>query len=161
MNEKALLSYLTHTNDFIWTYIVIALLLGVGVYFTYRTRFLQVRMIKEMLRVLKEGRKEKEGISPFQAFAISMAARVGTGNITGIAIAIAIGGPGAIFWMWIVAIIGSASSFVESTLAQVYKVKDKTGFRGGPAYYMEKGLNKRWMGIFICDPDYDFFWNRL
>jgi putative sodium/glutamine symporter len=104
MNEKALLSYLTHTNDFIWTYIVIALLLGVGVYFTYRTRFLQVRMIKEMLRVLKEGRKEKEGISPFQAFAISMAARVGTGNITGIAIAIAIGGPGAIFWMWIVAI---------------------------------------------------------
>lgn len=150
MNEKALLSYLTHTNDFIWTYIVIALLLGVGVYFTYRTRFLQVRMIKEMVRVLKEGRKEKEGISPFQAFAISMAARVGTGNITGIAIAIAIGGPGAIFWMWIVAIIGSASSFVESTLAQVYKVKDKTGFRGGPAYYMEKGLNKRWMGILFA-----------
>ncbi|MDR4251588.1 alanine/glycine:cation symporter family protein [Bacillus pumilus] len=150
MNEKALLSYLTNTNDFIWTYIVIALLLGVGVYFTYRTRFLQVRMIKEMVRVLKEGRKEKEGISPFQAFAISMAARVGTGNITGIAIAIAIGGPGAIFWMWIVAIIGSASSFVESTLAQVYKVKDKTGFRGGPAYYMEKGLNKRWMGILFA-----------
>ncbi|MCM2990146.1 alanine/glycine:cation symporter family protein [Bacillus safensis] len=150
MNEKALLSYLTHTNDFIWTYIVIALLLGVGVYFTYRTRFLQVRMIKEMVRVLKEGRKEKEGISPFQAFAISMAARVGTGNITGIAIAIAIGGPGAIFWMWIVAIIGSASSFVESTLAQVYKVKDKTGFRGGPAYYMEKGLNKRWMGVLFA-----------
>ncbi|MBG9817515.1 MULTISPECIES: alanine/glycine:cation symporter family protein [Bacillus] len=150
MNEKALLSYLTHTNDFIWTYIVIALLLGVGLYFTYRTRFLQVRMMKEMLRVLKEGRKEKEGISPFQAFAISMAARVGTGNITGIAIAIAIGGPGAIFWMWIVAIIGSASSFVESTLAQVYKVKDKTGFRGGPAYYMEKGLNKRWMGILFA-----------
>ncbi|QRY36229.1 MULTISPECIES: alanine/glycine:cation symporter family protein [Bacillus] len=150
MNEKALLSYLTHTNDFIWTYIVIALLLGVGLYFTYRTRFMQVRMMKEMLRVLKEGRKEKEGISPFQAFAISMAARVGTGNITGIAIAIAIGGPGAIFWMWIVAIIGSASSFVESTLAQVYKVKDKTGFRGGPAYYMEKGLNKRWMGILFA-----------
>ncbi|WP_144472778.1 alanine/glycine:cation symporter family protein [Bacillus safensis] len=150
MNEKALLSYLTNTNDFIWTYIVIALLLGVGLYFTYRTRFLQVRMMKEMLRVLKEGRKEKEGISPFQAFAISMAARVGTGNITGIAIAIAIGGPGAIFWMWIVAIIGSASSFVESTLAQVYKVKDKTGFRGGPAYYMEKGLNKRWMGILFA-----------
>lgn len=150
MNEKALLSYLTLTNDFIWTYIVIALLLGVGVYFTYKTRFLQVRMIKEMVLVLKEGRKEKEGISPFQAFAISMAARVGTGNITGIAIAIAIGGPGAIFWMWVVAIIGSASSFVESTLAQVYKVKDKSGFRGGPAYYMEKGLNKRWMGVLFA-----------
>ncbi|OLP65731.1 Amino-acid carrier protein AlsT [Bacillus pumilus] len=150
MNEKALVSYLTHTNDFIWTYIVIALLLGVGVFFTYKTRFMQIRMMKEMLLVLKEGRKEKVGISPFQAFAISMAARVGTGNITGIAIAIAIGGPGAIFWMWVVAIIGSASSFVESTLAQVYKVKDKTGFRGGPAYYMEKGLNKRWMGVLFA-----------
>ncbi|MFJ5965755.1 alanine/glycine:cation symporter family protein [Bacillus sp. NPDC093026] len=150
MNEKALLSYLTYTNDFIWTYIIIVLLLGVGIFFTYKTRFLQVRMIKEMVRVLKEGTKEKEGISPFQAFAISMAARVGTGNITGIAIAIAIGGPGAIFWMWIVAIIGSASSFVESTLAQVYKVKDHSGFRGGPAYYMEKGLNKRWMGILFA-----------
>ena len=103
-----------------------------------------------MLRVLKRKEEKKKGISPFQAFAISMAARVGTGNITGIAIAIAIGGPGAIFWMWIVAIIGSASSFVESTLAQVYKVKDKTGFRGGPAYYMEKGLNKRWMGILFA-----------
>ncbi|WP_353853896.1 alanine/glycine:cation symporter family protein [Bacillus sp. Bos-x628] len=150
MNEKALLSYLTYTNDFIWTYIIIVLLLGVGIFFTYKTRFLQVRMIREMVRVLKEGTKEKEGISPFQAFAISMAARVGTGNITGIAIAIAIGGPGAIFWMWIVAIIGSASSFVESTLAQVYKVKDHSGFRGGPAYYMEKGLNKRWMGILFA-----------
>ncbi|AOZ88426.1 sodium:alanine symporter [Bacillus xiamenensis] len=150
MNEKALLSYLTHTNDFIWTYIVIALLLGVGIYFTYKSRFLQIRMMKEMVLVLKEGRKEKEGISPFQAFAISMAARVGTGNITGIAIAIAVGGPGAIFWMWVVAVIGSASSFVESTLAQVYKVKDKTGFRGGPAYYMEKGLNKRWMGVLFA-----------
>ena len=75
-----------------------------------------------------------------------MAARVGTGNITGIAIAIALGGPGAVFWMWIIAIIGSVSSFVESTLAQIYKVKGSNGFRGGPAYYMEKGLNKRWMG---------------
>ena len=73
--------------------------------------------------------------------------RVGTGNITGIAIAIALGGPGAVFWMWIISIISSASSFVESTLAQIYKVKDKTGFRGGPSYYMEKGLNKRWMGV--------------
>lgn len=79
-----------------------------------------------------------------------MAARVGTGNITGIAIAIALGGPGAIFWMWIIAIIGSASSFVESTLAQIYKIKDKDGFRGGPAYYMEKGLKKRWMGALFA-----------
>jgi putative sodium/glutamine symporter len=104
-------------------------------------------MFKEMFRVLKESNeRSKDSISSFQAFCISMAARVGTGNITGIAIAIAIGGPGAVFWMWVIAIIGSASGFIESTLAQVYKVKDKTGFRGGPAYYMEQGLKKRWMG---------------
>jgi putative sodium/glutamine symporter len=95
-----------------------------------------------------EGRTgSKDSISPFQAFCIGMAARVGTGNITGIAIAIALGGPGAVFWMWVIAVISSASSFIESTLAQVYKVKDKNGFRGGPSYYMQKGLKKRWMGV--------------
>ncbi|WP_169057454.1 alanine/glycine:cation symporter family protein [Bacillus pumilus] len=142
---------LTTTNGFLWSYIIVALLIIVGLYFTFRSRFLQVRMLKEMVIVLKEGtNKQKSGVSPFQAFAISMAARVGTGNITGIAIAIAMGGPGAIFWMWILAIIGSASSFVESTLAQVYKVKDQSGFRGGPAYYIEKGLKKRWMGILFA-----------
>jgi len=108
-------------------------------------------MFKEMFAVLKgSNERSPDSISSFQAFCISMAARVGTGNITGIAIAIAIGGPGAIFWMWVIAIIGSASSFVESTLAQVYKIKDKTGFRGGPAYYMEQGLNKRWMGAIFA-----------
>ncbi|MGE6631919.1 alanine/glycine:cation symporter family protein [Bacillus sp. NPDC077027] len=145
------MSYLLTTSNFLWSYIIVALLIGVGLYFTFRSRFLQVRMIKEMIRVLKEGtNKQKSGVTPFQAFAISMAARVGTGNITGIAIAIAMGGPGAIFWMWVLAVIGSASSFVESTLAQVYKVKDETGFRGGPAYYIEKGLKKRWMGILFA-----------
>lgn len=139
-------------NDFLWSKLLIVLLLSLGIYFTFRLKFLQVRMLKEMVRVLKEGgaSRSKNSISPFQAFCISMAPRVGTGNITGIAIAIALGGPGAIFWMWIIAIIGSASSFVESTLAQIYKVKDANGFRGGPAYYMEKGLNKRWMGALFA-----------
>lgn len=139
------------TNDFLWSKLLIIMLVSIGFYFTFKSRFLQIRLVKEMVRVLKEGTTgSKDGISPFQAFCISMAARVGTGNITGIAIAIALGGPGAVFWMWIIAIIGSASSFVESTLAQVYKVKDKEGFRGGPAYYMEKGLNKRWMGALFA-----------
>ncbi len=120
-------------NDFLWSKLLIVLLLSLGLFFTFRSKGLQVRMLKEMIRVLKEGAaaRTKNSISPFQAFCISMAARVGTGNITGIAIAIALGGPGAIFWMWIIAVIGSASSFVESTLAQIYKVKDQNGFRGG------------------------------
>ncbi|TKH45834.1 sodium:alanine symporter [Paenibacillus terrae] len=135
-------------NDFFWSKLLIVMLIALGLFFTFRTKGLQVRMIGDMFRVLKESKRgSRDSISPFQAFCISMAARVGTGNITGIALAIALGGPGAVFWMWIIAIIGSASSFVESTLAQVYKVKDKDGFRGGPAYYMEIGLKKRWMGI--------------
>ncbi|MBO3440746.1 alanine:cation symporter family protein, partial [Clostridium botulinum] len=94
-----------------------------------------------------EEHKKKKGVSSFQAFCISTASRVGTGNLAGVAIAIASGGPGAVFWMWLIALIGGASSFVESTLAQIYKVEDEHGFRGGPAYYMEKALNKKWMGI--------------
>ncbi|MHA7766733.1 alanine/glycine:cation symporter family protein [Bacillus atrophaeus] len=150
--QQILQEFIGSTNDFLWSKLLIVLLLSLGMYFTFRLRFLQVRMLKEMVLVLKEGAaaRSKTDISPFQAFCISMAARVGTGNITGIAIAIALGGPGAIFWMWIIAIIGSASSFVESTLAQVYKVKDQNGFRGGPAYYMEKGLKKRWMGALFA-----------
>lgn len=138
-------------NDFLWSKVLIILLVVCGIYFTTKTRFMQFRMIGDMVKVLLEPKSKVPGkISPFQAFCISMAARVGTGNITGIALAIALGGPGAIFWMWIIAIIGSASSFVESTLAQIYKVKDKSGFRGGPAYYMERGLGKRWMGILFA-----------
>ncbi|AWB46449.1 sodium:alanine symporter [Paenibacillus sp. CAA11] len=142
---------ITVTNDFLWSKLLILLLVAGGVYFTFRTKFLQVRMLREMVRVLFESRERHPGqISPFQAFCISMAARVGTGNITGIAIAIALGGPGAVFWMWVIAIIGSASSFIESTLAQIYKVRDKIGYRGGPAYYMELGLKKRWMGVLFA-----------
>lgn len=138
-------------NDFIWTYILISMLIVLGLYFTIRTRFVQFRYFKEMFILLGDGASKdtnKEGkVSSFQAFCISTASRVGTGNIAGIALAVVAGGPGSIFWMWLIALIGSASSFVESTLAQIFKVKDGNTFRGGPAYYMEKGLNKKWMGI--------------
>ncbi|WP_100617874.1 alanine/glycine:cation symporter family protein [Bacillus cereus] len=146
--ERLFVDLVGSMNDFLWSKLLIIMLVVCGIYFTFKSKFVQFRMLKEMVRVLMEGKdSSKDQVSPFQAFCIGMAARVGTGNITGIAIAIALGGPGAVFWMWIISIISSASSFVESTLAQIYKVKDKAGFRGGPSYYMEKGLNKRWMGV--------------
>lgn len=149
--EQFISTLVGQVNELLWSSVLIILLVGTGLYFTFRSRFLQFRMLKEMVIVLKEGKtSDAAGLSPFQAFCISMAARVGTGNITGIAIAIALGGPGAIFWMWVIALIGSVSGFVESTLAQIYKIKDKDGFRGGPAYYMEKGLKKRWMGALFA-----------
>lgn len=135
-------------NNALWSYILIILLIGMGLYFTFRTKFVQFRMVKEMFKLLGEGATaDKKGVSSFQAFCISTASRVGTGNLAGVAIAITTGGPGAVFWMWLIALIGSASAFVETTLAQIYKVKDGDAFRGGPAYYMEKALNARWMGI--------------
>ncbi|QKS72939.1 alanine:cation symporter family protein [Paenalkalicoccus suaedae] len=142
-------------NGILWTYILIAFLLGLGLYLTIRTNFVQFRMLPTMVKELIKGTdrsdfKKGKGTSPFQAFAISTAARVGTGNLAGVAIAISVGGPGAIFWMWVVALIGAATGFIESTLAQIYKVKDKDGFRGGPAYYMERGLGQRWMGIIFA-----------
>lgn len=139
------------SNDILWTYVLIAPLILLGLYFTFKTRFVQFRYIKEMFRLLTDGatsKKEKGSVSSFQAFCISTASRVGTGNLAGIAIAISVGGPGAIFWMWLIALIGSASSFVESTLAQIYKQSDGNGaYIGGPAYYIEKALNMKWMGI--------------
>ena len=146
LNEKVLL-----VNDFIWTYILIAMLIAIGFFFTFNTKFVQFTNIKEMFKLLGEGSsskdKSKGEVSSFQAFCIGTASRVGTGNLAGVASAIAIGGPGAVFWMWLIALIGSASAFIESTLAQIYKVKDGDSFRGGPAYYMEKGLKKKWMGV--------------
>ncbi|MBQ6631699.1 MAG: alanine:cation symporter family protein [Romboutsia sp.] len=137
-------------NTFLWSYVLIVMLIVLGLYFTFKTKFVQFRFFKEMFRLLGDGSSKnakKEGkVSSFQAFCISTASRVGTGNIAGIAIAIIAGGPGAIFWMWLIALIGSASSFVESTLAQIYKVKDGNSFRGGPAYYIEQGLKKKWLG---------------
>ena len=141
---------LTSVNDFMYTYPLLILLVGAGVYFTVRTRFVQGRLLGEAFRVLLERAEVKDGkkqVSSFQALMISTASRVGTGNIAGIATAIAAGGPGAVFWMWVMAVIGSASAFIESTLAQVYKVKDGKDFRGGPSYYMEKALGKRYLGI--------------
>ncbi|EIT86351.1 amino acid carrier protein [Fictibacillus macauensis ZFHKF-1] len=140
------------SNDYLWGILLIIMLIGIGLYFSVRTKFVQFRMIFEMFRLLGEGAVqsgEKKGVSSFQAFCISTASRVGTGNLAGVALAITTGGPGAVFWMWLIALIGSASAFVEATLAQIYKVTDEaTGtFRGGPAYYMEKALNARWMGI--------------
>ncbi|MFO3688775.1 sodium:alanine symporter [Staphylococcus felis] len=139
-------------NDLIWSQYLIGLLLTAGFFFTISSKFVQIRWIPEMFRALTEKPETldsgEKGISPFQAFAISAGSRVGTGNIAGVATAIVLGGPGAVFWMWVIAIIGAASAFIEATLAQVYKVHDKEGgFRGGPAYYMTKGLNQRWLGI--------------
>lgn len=139
-------------NDLIWSQYLIGLLLTVGIFFTISSKFVQLRMLPEMFKALVEKpetlKNGEKGISPFQAFAISAGSRVGTGNIAGVATAIVLGGPGAVFWMWIIAFIGAASAFVEATLAQVYKVHDKDGgFRGGPAYYITKGLNQKWLGI--------------
>ncbi len=140
-------------NTFLWSYVLIFLLIAVGIYFTVRTNFVQFRFLGEMLRLLGEGAKttvsrDNNGkVSSFQAFCISTASRVGTGNLAGVAMAISVGGPGAVFWMWMLALIGAASGFVESTLAQIYKVKTRDGYRGGPAYYMEKALGMRGMGI--------------
>ncbi len=142
---------LTKINDVMYTYILVILLVGVGIYFTIRTRGVQFRLLKDGIKSMMEpSGKTKEGekkVSSFQALMISTASRVGTGNIAGIATAIAAGGPGAVFWMWIMALIGGASAFIESTLAQIYKVKEGGQFRGGPSYYMERALGKRWMGI--------------
>lgn len=137
-------------NDFIWTYILILPLIIIGIYFTVRTRFVQFRNLKEMFRLLGEGisstNNTDKTVSSFQAFCIATASRVGTGNMAGIATAVAIGGPGAVFWMWLIALIGSASAFIESTLAQVYKEKGDRSFIGGPAFYITKGLKQKWMG---------------
>ncbi len=139
-------------NDFMYTYILIILLVGIGLFYTIGTKFVQFRLLKDGLKAMLEkadkGADGKKKVSSFQALMISTASRVGTGNIAGIATAIATGGPGAVFWMWLMAIVGGASAFAESTLAQVFKVKDKDGsYRGGPSYYMEKALGKRWMGV--------------
>jgi len=136
-------------NDLLWGSILVYLLVGVGIYFTVRLGFIQFRHFGHMFSVLKNSRKaDSAGISSFQALCTSLAARVGTGNMAGVAVALTAGGPGAIFWMWLIAMLGMATSFAESTLAQLYKTRDNDGnYRGGPAYYMEKGLGMRWMGV--------------
>ena len=141
---KEILSWL---NEFLYSNILIILLVVAGMYFTLKTRFVQIRMLKEGISLLKEKAHSEDGVSSFQALMISTASRVGTGNIAGVATALAAGGAGSIFWMWVIALIGGASAFVESTLAQIYKEKDGEVFRGGPAYYIEKALGNRFLGI--------------
>lgn len=135
-------------NTIFWGYVLIYGLLAVGIYFTLRLRFIQILHFPEMLRsVLRANSTDKSGITPFQALCTSLASRVGTGNIAGVAVALYLGGPGAIFWMWVVAALGMATAFAESTLAQLYKVKDDQGrYRGGPAFYISKGLKAPWAG---------------
>ncbi|MFB2539231.1 MULTISPECIES: alanine/glycine:cation symporter family protein [unclassified Acinetobacter] len=140
-----------HLNDWVWSPALIYLCLGVGLYFSIRSRFLQVRHFGGMLRLLMDGKSSNEGVSSFQALAMSLAGRVGTGNIAGVATAITFGGPGALFWMWMVAFLGASTAFVESSLAQIWKEKDKDGhFVGGPAYYFEKGLGQKWYGVLFA-----------
>ena len=148
------MTFINEINDILWTYILIIMLLGCAVWFSLRTRFVQFRMIREMIVLLSEsagkGKQGEKHVSSFQAFAISIASRVGTGNLAGVATAIAIGGPGAIFWMWVIALLGASSAFIESTLGQLYKIRGKDSFIGGPAYYMKKGLKQPWMGMLFA-----------
>ena len=128
-------------NDMLSTYILVIVLILGGLYFTVRTKFSQFRLLGEQIRSVTEKPKDKNSVSSFQALMVSTASRVGTGNIVGVATAICAGGFGSVFWMWVIAIIGSASAFVESTLAQIYKKRGKDGCYGGPAYYIQSALN--------------------
>lgn len=152
---------ITQINDAVWGYILIGALVACGLWFTWKTRGVQFRMIGEMFRLLTDSATssieeladpnfKRKHISSFQAFAVSVATRVGTGNLAGVASAIAIGGPGAVFWMWVIALIGSATAFVESTLAQLFKLHYKDSFIGGPAYYIQRGLHQRWMAVLFA-----------
>ena len=147
-------AFFTSLNDWLWGNILVAALVCCGLWFTWRTRFVQFRMIGEMIRLLGDSvvpsEKGKRHISSFEAFAVSVATRVGTGNMAGVATAITIGGPGAVFWMWVMALMGSATAFVESTLGQLFKLHHEDSFIGGPAYYIQRGLHCRWMSVLFA-----------
>lgn len=152
---ETLNEWLVASGDHLWTWAVIPVLVGLGLYFTVRSGFAQVRMLPEMFRTLTDKTPRKadgtvQSVSSFQAFTISAASRVGVGNIAGVGTAIALGGAGAVFWMWTMALIGGAASMIESSLGQLYKVRDEKNFRGGPAYYMTLGLGKRWLGVLFA-----------
>ena len=152
-------------NEYLWTYVVIVMLIGCAIYFTIRTKGVQFLFLKDMFKVIANrpiyiNKVEKENLSTederlkkigsFQAFAVSLSSRVGTGNLAGVASAIFVGGPGAVFWMWVMALFGAATAFVESTLAQLYKRRGEDSFYGGPAYYMQYGLHRKWMGVLFA-----------
>ena len=149
--NETLLGWIKILNDPLWDFLVI-FLVSVGIFYTLITGAVQVRLFLHSIKVMKLSRKEGEdahGITPFQAFVTGLASRVGVGNVAGVAIAIAIGGPGAVFWMWFTAFLGMSSAFVESSLAQLFKVRDTQNqqFRGGPAYYITQGLKQKWLGV--------------
>ena len=153
LNLDALNNIITSVNDALWTYLLIGALIICGLYFTIRTRFVQFTLLGDMFRQLFDASPAsgpKKHISSFQAFAVSVATRVGTGNLAGVATAIALGGPGAVFWMWVIALIGSATAFVEATLAQLYKRPDSESFIGGPAYYISRGMHNKWMAALFA-----------
>lgn len=149
------MTFINSLNDLLWSYVITVVLVGAAVYFTIRGKGVQFRFLGDALRIImgkdRNPHRQVEGsprkISSFKAFAVSLASRVGTGNLAGVASAMYVGGPGAVFWMWVMALLGGATAFVESTLAQLYKKRGKESFYGGPAYYMETGLGKKWMGI--------------
>ncbi len=137
-------------NDIVWSNALIFVALASGIFYSFKTKFVQIRMVKEMVRLLFGGKSSDRGVSSFQAFAIAISGRVGTGNIAGVATAIALGGPGAIFWMWVIAFLGSASAFIEATLGQLYKENKGGEYRGGPAFYIEKGLGIKWFAALFA-----------
>ncbi|WP_139368059.1 alanine/glycine:cation symporter family protein [Priestia abyssalis] len=142
--------FVASLNEVLWSKWVIYIILGVGLIFSILTRFLQVRLLKDMVKLMFQGKSSEAGVSSFQALSIALSGRVGTGNIAGVATAIAFGGPGAVFWMWTIAFIGASSAFIESTLAQIYKVKQDGQYRGGPAYYIEKGMGSKWFAVLFA-----------
>ncbi|MEH7587085.1 alanine/glycine:cation symporter family protein [Priestia megaterium] len=142
--------FVSSLNNVLWSTPVIYGCLAIGLFFSILTRFLQVRHLKDMVMLMFQGKSSEAGVSSFQALSLALSGRVGTGNIAGVATAIAFGGPGAVFWMWAVAFIGASSAFIESTLAQIYKVKQDGQYRGGPAYYIEKGTGMKWYGILFA-----------
>ncbi|MDC7806196.1 alanine/glycine:cation symporter family protein [Luteimonas sp BLCC-B24] len=138
-------TFVNTLNSYVWSPPLVWLCLGAGLYFSIRTRFVQIRQVGEMVRLMLAGGKSEAGVSSFQALAMSLSGRVGIGNIAGVATAIAFGGPGAVFWMWVMAFLGASTAYIESTLAQIYKEKDDNGrYRGGPAYFIEKAMGQRW-----------------
>lgn len=137
-------------NRYVWSTPLVLLCLGTGVYFSVRTRFLQVRLIKDMVRQLWQGQASQSGVSSFQGFAMALGGRIGIGNIAGVATAISMGGPGALFWMWMIAFLGAGSAYIESALAQVWKEKIGGVYRGGPSYYIDKGLGQRWYSLLFA-----------
>ncbi|AFH63911.1 alanine/glycine:cation symporter family protein [Paenibacillus caseinilyticus] len=143
-------AFVNWLNGIIWSNGLILLCLGTGLFFSVATRFLQVRHVKDMIRLMFDGKSSERGVSSFQALSMALAGRVGTGNIAGVAAAIGFGGPGAVFWMWLIAFLGAGSAFVEATLGQVYKIKQDGQLRGGPAYYIEKGLRIKWFAVLFA-----------